>query len=309
MQVKPGPKKKKKIALAMSGCGGRAVAYIGMLDVFKEHGVPIDMIAATSSATFVACAYSAGTMDRLKDIYHNMGAKELFSLFEPTFQGGIFSLDGIEDEAKKFLIYENLEDYPIPVAIVAADLINGEEVIITMGDALRAIKASCSMPGLFEPVIWGDKVLIDGGLFSIIPVEAARAWGADLVVGVDMSTSRDIFSSKILHIKRGYNFLKKPVVQAFHYGRKAKEYFLGIPEDELNINNIKVPKLGSIFGKALDYAIYERRKTEFIDCDYIIRPDVKGFGDMTTGKFEGMYEEGRKAGLKAIPSIKALLTE
>src|SRR5665213_1537599 len=120
--------KKKKIALAMSGCGGRAVVYIGMLDVFMENGIPIDMIAATSSATFVACAYSCGTLDKLKEIYFNMGAKEVWDLFEPKFKGGVFSLDGIEGEVGKFITKDNLEELPIPVAIVASDIIHGEEV-------------------------------------------------------------------------------------------------------------------------------------------------------------------------------------
>ena len=286
------------------------MAYIGMLEVFKEQGIEIDMIAATSSASFVACAYSAGTMEKLKEIYFEMSFKELLALFEPTFKGGIFSLDGIEETARKFLTQKDLEELPLPVAIIAADIIHGEEVVFRMGDIMRAIKASCAMPGLFEPVIWGDKVLIDGGTFTIIPVEAAHAWGADLVIGVDMSTSKDIFDSKLLHLKRGYNFLKKPIIGILYGATVLKEYFFPAPQQkEKNIDHIKVPSLATVFGKAVDHAIYQRRKTEFIDCDLVIRPNIKGYGDLDMGKMEAIYEEGREAAKEALPAIKALLAE
>lgn len=305
----PGKKveKRKKIALAMSGCGGRAVVYIGMLEVFMENNISIDMIAATSSATFVACAYSCGTLHTMKDIYFNITNKDFLNMFEPSFIGGAFSLDGIEDQTKKFITKDNLEELPIPVAIVASDVVHGEEVYFTMGNILRAIKASCSMPGLFQPVVWGDKVLIDGGLFNIIPVEAAKAWGADYVIGVDMATSRDLFSSKVLKLKKGYNFLKRPIVQILDHGRRAKEYIFGVPDLQVNINNIKMPGIANILGRALDYAIYERRKNEFIDCDLIIKPDLKGFGDLDKGQIDRMYLEGRRVGELAVPKIKELL--
>ncbi len=301
------PKHRKSIALAMSGCGGRAVAYIGMLEVFKENNIPIDMISSTSSATLVAAAFSCDNLEILKEMYFSMGKKELFDLFEPTFKGGLFSLDRVENEARKFITVENLEELKIPVAIVAADIVHGEEVVFTMGNIMRAIKASCSMPGLFTPVVWGDKVLIDGGLFSIIPVEAARAWGATYVVGIDMSTSRDLFSNRILHLKKGYNFLKRPVVYALDSARKIREAVFGARDNERNIDNIKIPSVASILGKALDYAIYERRKNEFIDCDLIIQPDIKGYGDLDMDQMHNMYLEGRRAGEIAIPQIRAML--
>ncbi len=300
---------KPTIALAMSGCGGRAVVYIGMLEVFVENKIPISMIACTSSATLVACSFACGHLDLMKETYFKMSGKDLMDLFElePKFKGGMFSLDPIEEATKTFITVDNLEELDIPVSIVASDIVHGEEVVFTMGNIMRAIKASCSLPGLFTPVVWGDKILIDGGLFNIIPVEAARAWGATYVIGIDMSTSRDLFSSKLLQLKRSYNFLKRPVVNAIYWGRRAKVALLGEEERIVNINNIKVPSIAAILGKAMDYALYERRKAEFIDCDLIITPNIKGYGDVSMDQINNMYAEGRRAAEAALPEIREML--
>jgi NTE family protein len=298
---------RKKLALALSGCGGRAVAYIGMLEVFQENDIPVDMIAATSSATFVACAYACGNLDAIKQKYFSMTRKELFDLFEPTFNGGIFSLDGVDDEANKLITVENLEDLAIPVSIVASDIAHGEEVIFSVGNIMRAIKASCSMPGLFEPVVWGNRVLIDGGLFNVIPVEAARSWGADVVVGVDMATSRDLFSSKVLYLRRGYNVVRKPMVYLKKIGQKVTTYAFGPSEIEYTIDSVKVPSMMQVMSKAMDYAIYERRSNEVLDCDVVIKPEIKDYGDIDVHKRDQMYLEGRRSAERAIPEIKKYL--
>jgi predicted acylesterase/phospholipase RssA len=300
--------KRKKLALALSGCGGRAVVYIGMLEVFQENEIPVDMIAATSSATFIACAFACGNLEALKEKYFSLTRKELFDMFEPSFKGGMFSLGGVDVEANKFITVDNLEDLKIPVSIVASDIVHGEEVIFSVGNIMRAIKASCSMPGLFEPVVWGNRVLIDGGLFNIIPVEAAKVWGADVVVGVDMARARDLFSNRALQLRRGYNFVRKPVVYLKKISQRVVEYAFGQSEPiDHGINSLKTPGMLAVLGKALDYAIYERRKNEVINCHVIIRPDIKDYGDIDIEKRQSMYLEGRRAAELAVPAIKKFL--
>lgn len=298
---------RKKIALAMAGAGARAVMYFGILDVFKENGIKIDMLAACSSATFVACAYSCGTMNEMKERALSMERKDLFNLFETSFKGGLFSLDKIEDELHKFVPYENLEELPVPVAIVASDIVHGDEVVFTMGNIARAIKASSSMPGLFEPVVWGERILLDGGLFNIIPVEAAKAWGADVIIGIDLATTRNLFTDRTLNFKRGINFIKRPA--DYMAGRIIKAFNKIFPRNakSVTISNVKVPSMLKIMDKAMDYAMTERRRGEYFNCDLIIKPEVKGFGDVSVKKGDEMYNEGRRAAQAALPEIKRLL--
>jgi NTE family protein len=303
-KVKP---HEKKIALAMAGAGARAVMYFGILDVFNEHGIKIDMISACSSATFVACAYSCGTYEALKKRALTLGTKELFDMFEPTFKGGVFSLDTLEEGLGEFIIVDNLEELPIPVSIVASDIVHGEEVNFTMGNIFRAIKASCSMPGLFEPVVWGNRVLLDGGLFNIIPVEAAKAWKPDILIGLDLARSRNLFADPILRLKRGYNFLTRPLYFLNRMRIKASKRFFPYDEEEISIDGVKTPSILRILDSAMDYAILQRRRGEYFDCDVVIAPDVKDYGNTSLSKGELMYQEGRRAAEMAIPQIKALI--
>lgn len=300
--------KQKTIALAMAGAGARAVMYFGILDVFKEKGIDVSMFATCSSASFVALAYSCGTLDLMKQRVLNMDSKEMRGLFETSFRGGIFSLDKIEAEMRKYIPYTNLEELPVPVSIVSSDIVHGEEVVFSIGNISRAVKASCSMPGLFEPVVWGDRVLLDGGLFSIIPVEAAKASGADIVIGIDLASSRNLFSNPVLHFKRGWNFVFWPLSFLKRSSFKAYDKIIGPREEvQANIDDIKMPNLFSILDRSMNYAIKERRKAEYFNCDIVITPSVKGFGDVGITKGEAMYAEGRRAAEEALPLIKKLL--
>jgi predicted acylesterase/phospholipase RssA len=302
-----GPKPRKKVALAMAGAGARAVMYFGILDVFAEHGIEINMISACSSATFVACAYACGTLDKLKVRSLEFDQKELFDLFEPSKKGGLFSLDKVEQELSDLVTVDNLEELPIPVSIVASDIVHGDEVVFTMGNIARAIKASCSMPGLFEPVVWGNKILLDGGLFNIIPVEAVKAWKPDIIIGVDLASSRNLFGDKILRLKRSYNFLAKPIYFINRLGGRFFDYLFPKEEQDMLIDGVKTPNMLKILDRAMDYALIERKSGEYFNCDVVITPDVKGYGDISVKRGEAMYLEGRRAAEMAIPHIKALL--
>ncbi|GAC1412464.1 MAG: patatin-like phospholipase RssA [Candidatus Doudnabacteria bacterium] len=298
---------KKTVALAMAGAGARAVMYFGILDVFSEHGIQIDMISACSSATFVACAYSSGTLEQLKARSLELDQKDLFDLFEPSKKGGLFNLDALEKELVKIIPFDNLEQLPIPVSIVASDVVHGDEVVFTMGNIMRAIKASCSMPGLFEPVVWGNRILLDGGLFNIIPVEAAKAWKPDVVIGVDLATSRNLFGDRILQFKRSWNFLARPVYFVNRRIRRMWNTLFPHEIEAVTIDNVKTPNMLKILDRAMDYALIERKDSEYFSCDVVITPDVKGYGDIAIKKGEAMYLEGRRAAEMAMPRIKSVL--
>lgn len=306
------PRGKKNLALALSGCGGRAVAYIGILEVFDENNIPIDIIASCSSATFVACSYSSGTMPKLKEKLKSMSNKEAFEIFNISMKSGIFSLDNLDRAYGEFLTVDNLEEFKIMNLIVASDITKGETVVFSIGNVLRAIKASCSMPGIFEPVVWGDKILVDGGLFSIVPVEVASEHGGDVVIGVDMAVSRNLFKDNFLHLKTGYDFFALPFRKFKSAARGLKAQIFGSGAQTLDypvVDQIKVPNLGSVLGTAMDYAIKERKKGERFRCDLMLEPNVKGFSKIRTEDFEKIYLEGRRTAIEAMPRIKELLRD
>jgi len=302
--------KRKKVALALSGCAGRAIAYIGIMEVFAENNIPINAIAACSSGALVACAYASHKLPALKSKVFSLTAKDILSIFEPTFKSGLLSLDKLDQAFAEFVIGENLEDLHIPVAVVASDIVEGKEVVFRMGNTIRAIKASCSMPGIFEPVIWGDKILVDGGLFNIAPVEAAKEFGMDVVIGIDMAESRNLFGQTLV-LRSSYNFIKRPFAGIGSLPKKIKKFVLGKTNvaEYTTIDNLDTPGLMKVLTTAMDWAIRERRKNEYLNCDLMIRPEVNSYNKLTNTDFENLYAEGRRVALAALPQIKELLSK
>jgi NTE family protein len=152
--------KRRTIALALPGCGTGAIAVIGMIEELQANGIPIDMIAACSSTSFVAAAYANGTLPVLKRRYIELAEKGFSTMFKLSFDTGLFSLDPVEEEMQNILTVENIEDLNIPIAISTSDLFSGTELSLTMGNISRAIKASCAYPGLFNAIRWGNRTCL-----------------------------------------------------------------------------------------------------------------------------------------------------
>jgi NTE family protein len=104
---------------------------------------------------------------------------------------GLLKAEGLEKVIKKLTGEKNVEDLAIPFRAVAADLATGQEVVIGSGSVARAVRASCSIPGIFTPLEEGDRLLADGGLVNNVPADAVRAMGADYIIAVDVMSAAD----------------------------------------------------------------------------------------------------------------------
>ncbi len=313
MQPVAAAKNRKTLSLALAGCAGKAIAYIGLLEVFQENGIPVDAIAACSSGAIVAGAYACGTLAAFKERAMGLKGSELLDMFGGvSLNGGVFSFDSFEEAIGEFITVEHVEDLPVRTVIVASDLVTGREVVFSMGDVLRAIRASCSMPGLFEPVLWGRQVLVDGGLFSIVPVEAAKLFGCDCTVAVRMAAaSKNLFASQALQAKDGYNHsLRNPVRKLGQYASRIGRSLVGVEKEEAEVATIDeatAPGLVEVLARSMDYAIEERKKAEQYSCDLMVEIEGEGYGKVDIRNFEKIYEAGRLAAEAALPRIRELL--
>jgi len=288
-----------------------------MLDAFTEAGIPIDMISACSSGAFIACAYAAGKLNEFREGHMSKGVRDLlFNFLTVSFKGGLFSMDKIEQPLAELFGVQNIEDLKIPVSIVASDLTAGTEVVFTMGNIVRAIQASCATPGLFEPVVWGNKVLIDGAIFNIVPIEAAWSMGPDVVIGIDLAATRQGIDRSVFRMVQGYNVLRWPFAKVRAYakqvGRKIfkKRAAKAARSGEAQmIDQIKIPNLLSVVHQAVGLAVQERKKGEIFNCNLMLEPNVKQFGtvEVNDKSLAAMYEEGRRCAIEAIPKIRELL--
>lgn len=286
-----------KIAIALPGCAGGAVACMGILDELAANNIPIDMIAACSSTSIVACAYASGNVEALRQRTRDIGKLGFLKLFSPSFRSGMFSLKPVEKELAKIVYAKNIEELNIPVTIVASDIVSGKEVWFTSGNIFKAVEASCAYPGLFEPVIDGNKVLVDGGLFSVIPTKAAYDMGADLVIGVEMYNQRYIFVPPLRKLKSMINAFKDFI--GTHIGS-----IIAFREEHSEHRKFGFFR---VLGASIDYAIEEHKKVEEYDCDLLIDFNVRGMKEFEFTHADDLYNQGRSVAKRSMPAIKELL--
>ena len=182
------------IGLALSGGAARGIAHIGVLRALIENEIPIDCIAGTSAGSIVGGALAAGvSIDELEELgrklrWRNVGRMTVSRL-------GMQSNERLEQYLRARLPILKFEDLPIPFAAVATDLKTGAAVVMRdQGDLPFAIRASCTIPGWYVPVIDEQgRQLVDGGLVAVLPATVARSLGADIVIAVDVNAEGATF--------------------------------------------------------------------------------------------------------------------
>lgn len=175
------------IGLALSGGAARGIAHAGVLEVLTEAGIAVHAVAGTSAGSVVGALFAAGVAPA--DIGRLALETRWVDLFRVRLpHAGLVSGDGLERFFERVIPARTFAQLQLPFAAVATDLETGERVDITSGPLARAIRASCSLPVLLEPVREGSRLLVDGGVSSQIPVRAVReTLGAAPVVAVDVN--------------------------------------------------------------------------------------------------------------------------
>ena len=178
----------KRVGIAFSGGAARCIAHLGVLEVLMDRGIPIHVIAGTSGGGLVGALYASGRYTVSAII---RGIRELgwWKLSRPVFSfQGLVSSRRIGDYTRAWIGEIRFDQLTLPLAVVATDLLSGQRVVLQEGPVALAVQASCSLPVIFEPTCYQDRVLVDGGYVSQLPVQAARQeLKADFTIGVDVN--------------------------------------------------------------------------------------------------------------------------
>jgi NTE family protein len=177
-----------KIGVALSGGAARGLAHVGVLHALAENNIHIDCIAGTSSGSIVAGAVASGMrLDDIEDLGRKLRWRDIGRMTMSRL--GVQSNERLEAYLRQRLPVTRFEDMSMPFAVVATDLKTGTGVIMRdEGDVPFAIRASCTIPGWYVPVIDSQgRQLVDGGLVMVVPSSVARALGADFVIAVDVN--------------------------------------------------------------------------------------------------------------------------
>lgn len=206
----------KKIGLALGGGGVRGLSHIGVLNVLEQECIDIDLIVGTSAGALIGGAYASGQSPReiqakidaylrspefdtstLKSVGLTFSPQQRgafrkaqnfvlnrYHLLRSFFRPSILPSSDFQSLTSYFIPDVDIRETRIPFHAVTTDLITGKQVVFSEGSLRQAVLASCSVPGAVEPVQQGEWLLADGGITSLVPVHAARAAGADIVIAV-----------------------------------------------------------------------------------------------------------------------------
>lgn len=184
-----------KIGLALGGGAARGFAHIGVIKVLEAQGILPDVVAGTSAGSLVGALYAAGNNGfALNKLALEMDEAAISDWSVPLFakSSGIFKGEGLQNYVNKIVGAQPLEKFKIPFGAVATDLNTGQPILFRRGNAGSAVRASSSVPGVFQPVRIGSHFYVDGGLVAPVPVRFAREMGADFVIAVNISTQPNV---------------------------------------------------------------------------------------------------------------------
>jgi len=188
-----------KIGLALSGGGAKGFAHIGVIKSLENHDIPIDVISGVSAGSIVGGTYSSGTaIDELEEITYTSGYRDILKLiFDPIRgKGGLIAGRKINNFIRSHVKQTKIEDFPIKFGCSAVDLVTGELFHFKKGDITTAMRASSAVPGVFTPVVYEGKHLVDGGVLEPICLSLVKELGGEVNIGIDLTTYPDL-SSKI----------------------------------------------------------------------------------------------------------------
>jgi NTE family protein len=180
------PRKAVKVALALGAGAAKGFAHVGVLKVLEANHVPVHMVVGTSVGSFVGSLYAYGySAYDLQKIAMGIEKGEIADLTVPD--NGFVKGEKLEAYVNRMIRGTTIENLRIPFYAVATDIGSGEEIVFGRGNTGSAVRASCSIPGIFRPVRIGDRTYVDGGVVSPVAVDAARRLGADVVIAVDIA--------------------------------------------------------------------------------------------------------------------------
>jgi len=177
--------RQRRIGIALSGGAARGLAHVGVLSVLQKAGVPIEYVAGCSAGAILGALFCAGmSIEQIRVLTSYVSWRRLARPAQSS--QGFLRFDKLERWLIMLLGDLEFSELEVPFAVVTMDVQSGERVVLQEGRVAKAVRASCSIPGVVTPVGINGRLLADGGIVDNLPVDAARGLGAEFVIGVDV---------------------------------------------------------------------------------------------------------------------------
>ncbi|MEM1988599.1 MAG: patatin-like phospholipase family protein [Candidatus Woesearchaeota archaeon] len=221
--------RKKTVGLALASGGARGGAHVGVLKKLIEEGIKIDEVSGSSIGAVVGAYYCSGNFRKLLEYIEKYNTKNFIWLLDPKFRGsnGLFQGNRIMNLLRKDLGDIKFEDLNVKLKIIATDFITGKAVVFEKGPIVPAIRASISIPFLFEPFEYDGKILVDGGVVVPLPLEYLNT---DVKIGVSLSylDPNENIKGRLRIIQRTLVIMERVIIEEKFYNNP--EYIIINPK-------------------------------------------------------------------------------
>ncbi|HRV98292.1 MAG TPA: patatin-like phospholipase family protein [Aminobacteriaceae bacterium] len=307
--------KRPRLGLALGAGAARGMAHLGVLRELEEAGLAPDVVAGTSIGALVGGMYAAGKLDRLTEVALGLDWKQIARYFvEISFpRSGLIEGNKLTALLAEIVGEVELTELALPFRAVTTNLMTGEEVVISDGDLVEAIRASIAVPGIFTPARRGDDLLVDGGLVNPVPVSVCRTMGAERIIAVDLNYGRvkdtrarnSTVKEKSALASQRPNFDAGQIFEWLE--RNTKQFDIELPNPLKSwMERHALPNVFDVLGNTLGIIESQIAATRLqVDKpDLLIQPNVGDIRFMDFVHAGEMIEEGRRAAKEALGQWK-----
>ena len=298
------------IGLALGGGAARGFAHIGIVRTLIAYGIVPDVVVGTSIGAVVGGAYAAGHLDTLERWARGLQPRNILSYLDLKLNGsGLIGGDKLAAELDASIGQTLIEDLPLKFASVATEVRTGHETWLTHGRVVEAMRASYALPGIFAPVLIGGRWLVDGALVNPVPVSAARALGAEIVIAANLSS--DIFTHSTTIYSHGASAVaqeaavepaapKRGIGKLFSAERAVKREFFG-SGGRPGISSVMVDAFNIMQDRIT------RARLAGDPPDLLITPRIGQVGWFDFHRADELIAHGARAAERAMSSIQEVI--
>jgi NTE family protein len=296
------------IGIALSSGGASSLAQVGVLEVLLEAGIRVRAVAGTSAGSIVAATVAAGRIAEFRAAVCKMSRRRVFGLFNLAWpRRGLLELRSALEFLSEF-VPNDIDALAIPFAAVAADVLSGEEVVIRGGRVLDAVRASCSIPGIFSPCRRDGRWLVDGALVDPLPVNVVRDLGASFVIAINTLTVDAMQVDGVADSGRAAtgSRLRSRIASRLGWEPTA----LGLSQTIANVAQTldspdDGPRLFKVVGQASRIVQSEIAAARLREqpADFLLNVPVGDIGSFDFHRAADLVERGRNAAEEALPKL------
>jgi len=296
--------RKHRVGLALGSGSARGWAHVGVIRALERAGIKPDLVCGTSIGALVGAAYAAGELEKFEKWLLGLGITDVISFMDVRLNGGMIKGERLMEFFRRSFIDRPIDELALPFAAVATALHTGAEVWLRNGSTIEAVRASIALPGLFAPVVYEDRMLVDGALVNPVPVSLARAMGADVVIAVDLSS--DLLGRRL----REEPEPELPESDISEWRRRFQKNLSALIPSSSD-NEPELPSMLEVVANSIDImqVRISRSRMAGDPPEVIVTPRLAHFGLLDFHRTREAIKEGERSVEAVLPSLNALFKQ